>query len=164
MQTKPSRGQQMWERRRGLSLIVGLHRVSSVILLHLPARTCLSTMSSTRLHPHHSLPAPVVHAAFSVPQSKSHVLAGVQDAYWSDDEAVRFTRLLPALSVLISSRQCRRTRNALCVSRKWTFPISTSSLVSVDIRYCVPLSSRRLLVTSLLPDLSFLLAPHQRKP
>lgn len=43
-------------------------------------------MSSTRLH--HSLPAPVVHAGFSVPQSKSHVLAGVQDAYWSDDEAV----------------------------------------------------------------------------
>ncbi|KAF8201634.1 hypothetical protein BJ912DRAFT_945984 [Pholiota molesta] len=31
-------------------------------------------MSTTRLHPHHSLPAPVVHATFS-------------DAYWSDDEA-----------------------------------------------------------------------------
>ncbi|KIM49250.1 hypothetical protein M413DRAFT_59067 [Hebeloma cylindrosporum] len=44
-------------------------------------------MSTTRLHPHHSLPAPVVHATFSVSQSKSHVLAGVQDAYWSDDEA-----------------------------------------------------------------------------
>lgn len=44
-------------------------------------------MSSTRLQPHHSLPAPVVHATFST-QSKSHVLAGVQDAYWSDDEAV----------------------------------------------------------------------------
>ncbi|KAJ3516722.1 hypothetical protein NLJ89_g943 [Agrocybe chaxingu] len=43
-------------------------------------------MSTTRLHPHHSLPAPVVHAGFSVSQSKSHVLAGVQDAYWSDDE------------------------------------------------------------------------------
>ncbi|KAF8797910.1 hypothetical protein BYT27DRAFT_7124516 [Phlegmacium glaucopus] len=43
-------------------------------------------MSSTRLQPHHSLPAPVVHATFSA-QSKSHVLAGVQDAYWSDDEA-----------------------------------------------------------------------------
>ncbi|KXN85494.1 General negative regulator of transcription subunit 4 [Leucoagaricus sp. SymC.cos] len=42
-------------------------------------------MSAARLHP--SLPAPVVHAGFSVPQSKSHVLAGVQDAYWSDDEA-----------------------------------------------------------------------------
>ncbi|KAJ7063520.1 hypothetical protein C8F01DRAFT_1209783 [Mycena amicta] len=35
----------------------------------------------------HPLPAPVVHAGFSVPQSKSTVLAGVQDAYWSDDEA-----------------------------------------------------------------------------
>ena len=43
---------------------------------------------ASRLH-HPSLPAPVVHAAFSVTQSKSHVLAGVQDAYWSDDEAVR---------------------------------------------------------------------------
>ncbi|KAF9453255.1 hypothetical protein P691DRAFT_720092 [Macrolepiota fuliginosa MF-IS2] len=42
-------------------------------------------MSTARLHP--SLPAPVVHAGFSVSQSKSHVLAGVQDAYWSDDEA-----------------------------------------------------------------------------
>ncbi|KAF5386828.1 hypothetical protein D9615_001626 [Tricholomella constricta] len=44
-------------------------------------------MATTRLHLHHSLPAPVVHAGFSVSQSKSHVLAGVQDAYWSDDEA-----------------------------------------------------------------------------
>ncbi|KAJ4488561.1 hypothetical protein J3R30DRAFT_3696445 [Lentinula aciculospora] len=42
-------------------------------------------MTTTRTH--HALPAPVVHASFSVPQSKSHVLAGVQDAYWSDDEA-----------------------------------------------------------------------------
>ncbi|KAG6854593.1 hypothetical protein C0991_004195 [Blastosporella zonata] len=44
-------------------------------------------MATSRLHSHHSLPAPVVHAGFSVSQSKSHVLAGVQDAYWSDDEA-----------------------------------------------------------------------------
>ncbi|TFK76573.1 hypothetical protein BDN72DRAFT_954290 [Pluteus cervinus] len=42
-------------------------------------------MSTSRLQ--HPLPAPVVHAGFSIPQSKSHVLAGVQDAYWSDDEA-----------------------------------------------------------------------------
>ncbi|KAF8654128.1 hypothetical protein AX16_003659 [Volvariella volvacea WC 439] len=48
------------------------------------ANDCIH-MSSTKLHP--SLPAPVVHAGFSIPQSKSHVLAGVQDAYWSDDEA-----------------------------------------------------------------------------
>ena len=41
----------------------------------------------------HPLPAPVVHAGFSVSQSKSHVLAGVQDAYWSDDDAVSFTLL-----------------------------------------------------------------------
>ncbi|RDB21562.1 putative general negative regulator of transcription C16C9.04c [Hypsizygus marmoreus] len=44
-------------------------------------------MAATRIHLHHSLPAPVVHAGFSISQSKSHVLAGVQDAYWSDDEA-----------------------------------------------------------------------------
>ncbi|KAG8217254.1 hypothetical protein J3R82DRAFT_5345 [Butyriboletus roseoflavus] len=44
-------------------------------------------MSSTRPHGHPSLPAPVVHAGFSAHQSKSHVLAGVQDAYWSDDDA-----------------------------------------------------------------------------
>ena len=30
-----------------------------------------------------------MHATHALPQSKSHVLAGVQDAYWSDDEAVR---------------------------------------------------------------------------
>ncbi|KAL0947530.1 hypothetical protein HGRIS_013627 [Hohenbuehelia grisea] len=44
-------------------------------------------MSNTRVQLTHPLPAPVVHAGFSIPQSKSHVLAGVQDAYWSDDEA-----------------------------------------------------------------------------
>ncbi|KAF8120954.1 hypothetical protein EV363DRAFT_1438082 [Boletus edulis] len=44
-------------------------------------------MSSTRLLGHPSLPAPVVYAGFSAHQSKSHVLAGVQDAYWSDDDA-----------------------------------------------------------------------------
>lgn len=44
-------------------------------------------MSTTRLHHHPSLPAPVIHAGFSAHQSKSHVLAGVQDAYWSDDDA-----------------------------------------------------------------------------
>ncbi|KAF8628424.1 hypothetical protein AX15_003945 [Amanita polypyramis BW_CC] len=44
-------------------------------------------MATTRIQPHHPLPAPVVRSGFSIPQSKSHVLAGVQDAYWSDDEA-----------------------------------------------------------------------------
>ncbi|KAF9457231.1 hypothetical protein BDZ94DRAFT_1203063 [Collybia nuda] len=43
-------------------------------------------MATSRPHTHHSLPAPVIHAGFSISQSKSHVLAGVQDAYWSDDE------------------------------------------------------------------------------
>ncbi|KAH8117610.1 hypothetical protein DFH11DRAFT_1504882 [Phellopilus nigrolimitatus] len=43
-------------------------------------------MSVSKLHP--SLPAPVVHNSHIPPsQSKSYVLAGVQDAYWSDDEA-----------------------------------------------------------------------------
>lgn len=41
-------------------------------------------MTATRIH--HPLPAPVIHAGFSSHQSKSTVLAGVQDAYWSDDE------------------------------------------------------------------------------
>ncbi|THH21104.1 hypothetical protein EW146_g400 [Bondarzewia mesenterica] len=44
-------------------------------------------MSSVKIHPHPSLPAPVVHASVSL-QSKSHVLTGVQDAYWSDEEEV----------------------------------------------------------------------------
>ena len=51
-------------------------------------------MSSTRLLGHPSLPAPVVHAGFSAHQSKSHVLAGVQDAYWSDDDAVSHSQTL----------------------------------------------------------------------
>ncbi|TFK29817.1 hypothetical protein FA15DRAFT_663090 [Coprinopsis marcescibilis] len=40
-------------------------------------------MSSTKPPGHHSLPAPAI---LSISQSKSHVLAGVQDAYWSDEE------------------------------------------------------------------------------
>ncbi|KAI6007838.1 hypothetical protein EDC04DRAFT_2780999 [Pisolithus marmoratus] len=43
-------------------------------------------MSTAKLHGHLSLPAPAMHAGFSAHQSKSHVLAGVQDAYWSDDD------------------------------------------------------------------------------
>ncbi|CCM05053.1 uncharacterized protein FIBRA_07255 [Fibroporia radiculosa] len=42
---------------------------------------------SSRVHPHSPLPAPALHASNPSAQSKSHVLAGVQDAYWSDDEA-----------------------------------------------------------------------------
>ncbi|KAI0654784.1 hypothetical protein C8Q70DRAFT_925216 [Cubamyces menziesii] len=42
---------------------------------------------ATRIHTNSPLPAPALHAAHALPQSKSHVLAGVQDAYWSDDEA-----------------------------------------------------------------------------
>ncbi|KZT11611.1 uncharacterized protein LAESUDRAFT_642402 [Laetiporus sulphureus 93-53] len=50
------------------------------------SRIILFAMSS-RVHPHSPLPAPALHAANPSTQSKSHVLAGVQDAYWSDDEA-----------------------------------------------------------------------------
>ncbi|KAI0692994.1 hypothetical protein C8T65DRAFT_586147 [Cerioporus squamosus] len=42
---------------------------------------------ATRIHTNSPLPAPAMHATHALPQSKSHVLAGVQDAYWSDDEA-----------------------------------------------------------------------------
>ncbi|KAI0668505.1 hypothetical protein C8Q78DRAFT_1047476 [Trametes maxima] len=42
---------------------------------------------ATRIHTNSPLPAPALHASHALPQSKSHVLAGVQDAYWSDDEA-----------------------------------------------------------------------------
>ncbi|EIW60805.1 CCR4-NOT core ubiquitin-protein ligase subunit MOT2 [Trametes versicolor FP-101664 SS1] len=42
---------------------------------------------ATRIHTNSPLPAPALHATHALPQSKSHVLAGVQDAYWSDDEA-----------------------------------------------------------------------------
>ncbi|OCH89107.1 hypothetical protein OBBRIDRAFT_41131 [Obba rivulosa] len=42
---------------------------------------------ATRIHPHSPLPAPALHVNHASNQSKSHVLAGVQDAYWSDDEA-----------------------------------------------------------------------------
>ncbi|TEB35932.1 hypothetical protein FA13DRAFT_1810578 [Coprinellus micaceus] len=40
-------------------------------------------MASSKLSVYSPLPAPAI---LSVPQSKSHVLAGVQDAYWSDEE------------------------------------------------------------------------------
>ncbi|KAI0792832.1 hypothetical protein C8Q75DRAFT_751628 [Abortiporus biennis] len=42
---------------------------------------------ATRIHTHSPLPAPALHASVVTNQSKSTVLAGVQDAYWSDDEA-----------------------------------------------------------------------------
>ncbi|KAI0928008.1 hypothetical protein AcV7_009297 [Taiwanofungus camphoratus] len=42
---------------------------------------------SSRVHTHSPLPAPALHVTHISAQSKSHVLAGVQDAYWSDDEA-----------------------------------------------------------------------------
>lgn len=53
---------------------------------------------------HLSLPAPVTHSShFSSSQSKSHVLAGLQDAYWSDDDAVSNPILSPVYDLLILS-------------------------------------------------------------
>lgn len=57
---------------------------STVIFVYLER----SYTMSSRIHTHSPLPAPALHASTAVVQSKSHVLAGVQDAYWSDDEAV----------------------------------------------------------------------------
>lgn len=67
--------------------------------------------------------------------AKSHVLAGVQDAYWSDDDAVRL--LDPALShkSLLNDLLYRRTTIAHSVWRKWTCPTSISSPVRAGIKY-----------------------------
>lgn len=69
-------------------LLFHLLIVASLRTLLKPSLLSLSAMSS-RLHPHSPLPAPAMRASTPSVQSKSHVLAGVQDAYWSDDEAVR---------------------------------------------------------------------------
>ncbi|KAH9948104.1 hypothetical protein B0H21DRAFT_848596 [Amylocystis lapponica] len=55
--------------------------------LHSTTHTTRVPPMSTRVHTHSPLPAPALHATSVSAQSKSHVLAGVQDAYWSDDEA-----------------------------------------------------------------------------
>lgn len=88
---------------------------------------------ASRLHPHSSLPAPVVHTGFSISQSKSHVLAGVQDAYWSDDEAVSYFKMYCMMNDLqttftILSRRMQSARFAL---KRWTFQTSISSRVFV---------------------------------
>lgn len=71
----------------GLVLPTPCIRISSFIPFQGTATHPPATMTTAKLHP--SLPAPVVHASYlSTSRSKSHVLAGVQDAYWSDDEAV----------------------------------------------------------------------------
>lgn len=70
-----------------LERILLLPTVSSLASIpYSHTRILFESKMASRLHA--SLPAPVVHAGFSVSQSKSHVLAGVQDAYWSDDDAV----------------------------------------------------------------------------
>lgn len=119
-------------------------------------------MSSTRLLGHPSLPAPVVHAGFSAHQSKSHVLAGVQDAYWSDDDAVSHSRTLgrTACNHLSPPDHRRMMPNVLFVSRRWIFQTSISSHVSAVTKYD---SSRNLYETRVVtssPDLPLLLASH----
>jgi hypothetical protein len=58
-------------------------------------------------------------------QSKSHVLAGVQDAYWSDDENVsEYEKDQNKECTLMAGR---RTLNARSVSRKWISLRLTSS-------------------------------------
>jgi hypothetical protein len=124
--------------------------------------TALHTMSSTRLLGHPSLPAPVVHAGFSAHQSKSHVLAGVQDAYWSDDDAVSHsqTPVRTARNHLSPPDHHRMMPNVPFVSKRWIFQTSILSHVSVDTRYD---SFRHLYETRVVtspPDLPLLLASH----
>lgn len=102
-------------------------------------------MTTTRLHPHHSLPAPVVHAGFSISQSKSHVLAGVQDAYWSDDEAVSGKDIFLNIGIDLPGKKNRRTPSVHYAWKKWTYPISISSPVFVGIRYVYCFSTQLLL-------------------
>ncbi|KAF7294679.1 PAN2-PAN3 deadenylation complex catalytic subunit PAN2 [Mycena indigotica] len=55
--------------------------------MHTQENNQLAYLTHEALYQQEQGRTPVVHAGFSVPHSKSTVLAGVQDAYWSDDEA-----------------------------------------------------------------------------
>ena len=74
----------------------------------------LSLMSSLKLHP--SLPAPVVHASVAM-QTKSQVLTGVQDAYWSDEEVLSFFHLASRRSD--DGSGYRKQQNVPSVSKRW---------------------------------------------
>ena len=83
---------------------------------------------STRSSAHPSLPAPVLQSGATSIQSKSRVLAGVQDAYWSDDEAVRGCsswvvddplNVIPLIFLLPRPIDTRKTKSARFVSRRW---------------------------------------------
>lgn len=71
-----------------LPLSVAVLLVLHTHLLDIPDVDHRALVMATRIHTNSPLPAPAMHATHALPQSKSHVLAGVQDAYWSDDEAV----------------------------------------------------------------------------
>ena len=81
-----------------LKLSVSPHTPISFIAALLVAQRAASM--ATRIHTNSPLPAPAMHATHGLQQSKSHVLAGVQDAYWSDDEAVRATEEACAFELL----------------------------------------------------------------
>ncbi|RDX52715.1 hypothetical protein OH76DRAFT_1344716 [Lentinus brumalis] len=70
-----------------LPLSVAVLLVLHTHLLDIPDVDHRALVMATRIHTNSPLPAPAMHATHALPQSKSHVLAGVQDAYWSDDEA-----------------------------------------------------------------------------
>ena len=119
-------------------------------------------MSTTRLLAHPSLPAPVVHAGFSAHQSKSHVLAGVQDAYWSDDDAVSHPHASLGVTGkhLSPSDHHRMMPNVPFVLRRWIFQTSILSHVSVDTRYELLRNIYETHVVTFSQDLPLLLASH----
>lgn len=142
-----------WERAPRPSLVTSL---CNARLIHISP----ITMSSSRPHP---LPAPVVHAGFAVSQSKSYVLAGVQDAYWSDDEAVGnpsieiYSFFLPHLAILGGCRMPSVLgRNGYIRSQLQTLHLWLSGSESFFV-------TPRIFEVR-FPDMPFLLASYQGKP
>lgn len=83
--------------RRRVLIVASSTLIPSLFLLPTPSSTSYSSFNipttssrnSEMALRHHSFPAPVLNSShLSTSQSKSTVLAGVQDAYWSDDDAV----------------------------------------------------------------------------
>lgn len=132
------------------------------MLKQVPCITLRQTMSSTRIplssHLHNNPPN---NAATS--HSKSHVLAGVQDAYWSDDEAVRFSSSLVLPPTHLSSLLGGRRLPSLLGgngSFRHQFQTLPLRLSGVSCYFSLP---RSFSYTSQPLDLSVLLASHQRK-
>lgn len=164
-----------WERRDEVGLVRRVCSFDLVRILplprpprpsHPPQHLAYPAMSSTRLVGHPSLPAPVVHAGFSAHQSKSHVLAGVQDAYWSDDDAVSHSQTLvrSVRNHLGSPDHRRMMPNVPFVSRRWIFQTSISSHVSAVTRHESLRNLYETCVVTSSPDLPLLLASYQAEP